>query len=270
MASVGAALKGNGRHAPFTVLCVLLIAVLAGSPAVAVGKTGGVVPIEMANNQCSVTASPTTCGGAYTPTTTFSQNLSANELVTVAFAYLYGDNESAVLNFTDTLGNTPVVVSSGCSIASPSVCTATGYYYVSYAGPDDILFTETGGNTGEMWFNAEIWTGPIGHHLSSAGANSYCAVSCTGSVSLGPLANSSGTNGIIAVSAYVAFYSSTPATWQPSMTYTYSLTDSNPNGGDSVLWQGSATMASSYTFSATTSPVPNSWGGSAQLIYWIH
>jgi len=268
--SAEASLTRSRTHAPFAVLCVFVIAILAGSPAVAVGKSAGVVPIEMANNQCSVTISPTTCGGAYTPTTTFSQNLSVNELVTVAFAYLYGDNESAVLNFSDSLGNTPVVVSSGCSIASPIVCTATGYYYVSFAGPDDILFTERGGSTGEMWYNAEIWTGPIGHHLSSTGANSYCALSCTGSVSLGPLTNSSGTNGIIAVSAYVAFYSSTPATWQPSMFYTYSLTDSNPNGGDSVLWQGSSTISGSYSFSATTSPVPNTWGGSSELIYWIH
>ncbi len=223
----------------------------------------------MANDQCSVGASPTTCGGGWSPTLTFPENLTSGEVVTVFFMYLYGNSQAAVLNFSDTLGNAPVLISSQCTNSSPIACTATGYFMVTNPGPDNILVTETGGTTGEMWYNSEIWQqqGQISKRLTAVGSSGYCSVNCTGSVELGPL-NGSSAGFFIAASAYVGFYPYTPATWQTSYYYSYSLTDSNPSGGDSILWQGTTLGSPPFNFNATTSPVPYVWAGSAELISW--
>ena len=230
----------------------------------------GITQVDMANDRCPVSASPTTCDGGFTSTQTFRENLTIGEVVTVFFMYLYGNTSTASLSFSDSLGNVPMLVSSQCSASSPIACTATGYFRVTSSGTDDIYFTETNGTTGEMWYNAEIFSGQIGNRISAVGVSSYCATSCTGSLALGPLTNDSGTVGVIGDSAYVGFYPSTPATWQPSLYYSYYFTDSDPTGGNSIMWQGTTTASAAYSFAATTSPVPNTWAGSAELLYWEH
>ena len=248
---------------------VLMLSLLFVLAPATLGK-GGTPPteVDMANDQCGVSSSPTTCQGGFTATQTFRENVTRNEVVTVFFMYLYGNSEAVNMSFYDSLGNTPILVTSQCSTSSPIACTATGYFQVTNAGNDNIFFTEQGGSTGEIWYNAEIWQDRFTKFFSSQGSSQFCAQSCTDSLSLGPLANSSEALGVIAASAYVGYYPSTPATWQPSYYYSYSLTDSNSTGGDSILWQANTTLALSYSFAATTSPTPNSWAGSAEVIYW--
>lgn len=261
---------GTRSRLPLVLGCIALLVVgmILTVPLAGQAKVATPVEIDMGNNQCNVSASPTTCGGAFTATRTFRDNLSVGDVVTVTFSYLYGNNASTVLSFNDSLGNTPVLVSSGCANSTPGVCTAVGYFRVTSAGTDDVFFTEQGGATGEMWLNAEIWQGPMNPHIGAVGTSSSCAQSCSGSLSLGPLVNASGSSEVIAVNQYTAFYSSTPAAWNATYYYWYKLTDSIPTGGDSILWQASTTIAQSYTFGATTIPTPLIWAGSSELIYW--
>jgi hypothetical protein len=235
-------------------------------PTVLNPNSQGVAPIEIANSSCTVSSSPTTCQGSYTPTQTFRASLKNGEVVTVTVSYLYSNSESVDFTYSDSLGNSISVVSSQCAVSTPIVCTAIGYFRVTSPGYDDVIVTESGGSAGVMWYNAEIWQGQIGKSLSAVGTSSFCAQSCTGQVQLGPL--SPGTvKGAIASSAYTAFYSNTPATWQFS--YPYYIYGSDQGGpGDSVMWQGTGTPMQSYTYSATTSPTPNVWAGSAELISW--
>lgn len=223
--------------------------------------------IELANNQCSVSNLTTVCGGAWTPTQTFMNSLSRGEVVTVAVTYLYVNSENVALNFSDSLGNALSVVTSQCAVTSPIVCTAIGYFEVTVPGYDDVFVMEHGGSTGEIWYNAGIWQGSSGRQLAAAGASAYCAQGCSPQVGLGPL-NVTRAMVVIAASAYAAFYRYTPASWQPGYYYSYSATDFNPKGGDSVFWQGTSFLRGSYQFGATTSPTPLSWAGSAEIVYW--
>ena len=243
-------------------MVAIVVLLFAASPLVE--AKGPVSEVDMANNQCNVSASPTTCGGGFTPTQTFKANLTSGELVTVFFMYLYGNNGSASLSFYDSLGNVPVMVTSQCSASSPIACTGAGFFLVSNGGSDDILFTVTGGTTGEIWYNAEIWQGQF-KSPTYTGTSSYCATGCTGNLSLGPISYGAG-EPVVAASAYVGFYPNTPATWQPGYPFTYSLTDFSSSGGDSILWMASTSVMSSYSFLASTSPTPLVWAGSAEVI----
>lgn len=257
-------LGSAGRLVLMVALSTLLVSALA-TPVVSARPTGP-YPIEMANNRCSVTGSPTTCGGAWNSTQTFQNPLKVNEIVTVAFSYLYGNTNLVTLSFRDKLGNPATLLPDVCSAASPAICSEVGFLKVSNPGYDNVLFTVQGGTTGEIWYNAEIWGGAPAQSPLTVGATASCSSSCSGSLSLGPLSPSA--TAVIAVSTFEAYYPSTPASWQFSYPYWYSATDFISNGGDSVAWQGTSTLLQSYTFSATTNPTPLSWAGAGEIIYW--
>lgn len=254
----------KAHFVPIAVIFMLLVVPIPAYAQKQPSSVSPVVPVEMANSQCVVRSVITTCGGAWNATQTFVSKLSRGEIVTVAFAYLYGNSDAARLGFFDTLGNSPHVVSSQCTNSSPPVCTAIGYFQVVKPGYDDVKFTEKGGSTGEMWYNAEIWRTPTGG-AKAIGASSSCTQACTSQLAIGPLQKGISTT-LIAVSMYVAFYPHTPASWQFSYPYWYSATDYDPVGGDSVAWQGTTTVLQSFTFSASTGPTPNLWAGSGEVI----
>ncbi len=193
-----------------------------------------------------------------------------NEVVTLTVAYLLGNSNAVSLSFADSLGNSASVVSSTCSSSTPAVCTAVGYFFVTTPGYDDIFFTEQGGSAGELWYNAEIWQGQFFQPLSTNGASSSCPQSCSGTLSLGPLQGSTAVAGAIAVSVYAAYYPYTPATWQPGYPQYYTVGDSQPQGGDSILWQAIASPLQTYQFGAATSPTPVAWSGSGEVLSWTH
>ena len=277
-------LRGRDWSAAVCLLAIAMISFLpVGATAASVpGSSGGqlqstapnpapVTIVEMDNDACTVTGSPTTCQGGYGANQTFRASLTHGEIVTLTMAYLYGNSESVNMSFSDSLGNQAILVSSGCSISSPIICTAVGFFRVQSQGLDDVFFTEQGGSTGAMWYNAEIWQGKF-RSLTSVGASGSCGQNCTGSVALGPL-SATGTSGVIVVSAYAAVYPYTPATWNASYPYYYQMTDCaglgyQCQGGDSILWQATTSLQPSYDFVATTSPTPLVWAGSGLVISW--
>ncbi|MDG6990954.1 MAG: hypothetical protein JRM99_05980 [Nitrososphaerota archaeon] len=257
-------------------ILMLMVASLltATASATSTQSTKGPYLIELDNVTCPVSVSPTTCSGGYKANQTFVNSLQVGQVVTVNFALLYSNSENVSMSVSDSLRNVFIIPSNQCTISSPTVCIAVGYSVITNPGLDDVLFSEIGDSAGVMWYNAEIWGGQIGSVVNSTGTSAYCAANCSGSIAVTPL-NTTSNSGTIAESIAVAFYPTTPATWQATLHYSNAYSDcagsgSTCQGGDGVLWQGtsSAFQKPPYTFSATTSPAPLVWGESAELIYW--